>query len=63
MVKEGFLRRRVEMRESKGEDLRDAVVVVVNPSRGKFWITASFIVSVRFCLGEVICWTCVTDLF
>lgn len=45
MVKEGFLRRRVEMRESKGEDLRDAVVIV-NPSRGKFWITASFIVFV-----------------
>lgn len=47
MVKEVFLRRRVE-RERRGEgkgDPRDAVVVV-NPSRGRFWITASFIVFV-----------------
>lgn len=47
MVKEVFLRLRVE-RERRGEDKGDPrdEVVVVNPSRGRFWITASFIVFV-----------------
>ena len=48
MVKEVFPRRRVERERRGGErkgDPRDAVVVV-NPSRGRFWITASFIVFV-----------------